>query len=114
MKTWKYIFIALSGAFLTSALILSCKKDRELKSYTFDATIKDAGNVTADGCGWQLIADSTYHPVNLDTRYQMNGLRVNVTYHKLDNYYYCGNIAPAMFARLGIPIIVIDKIQVKQ
>src|ERR1700744_6399193 len=114
MKTWKYIFAALSGLFISFALITSCKKDSNIKTFTMDATIKDAGNIAADGCGWQLLADSTYHPDNLDSQYMVNGIQVSVTFHKTGTRYYCGGVIPAIYLQLGTSEIVIDKITAKQ
>jgi hypothetical protein len=120
MKTLKYIFIAVTGAFLLTALVLSCKKSATpFKAYTFDATIKDTGNPAADGCDWQLIADSTYHPTNLDAQYKVNGMKVTVTFHKPGPRYFCNGGGAAAIINTNGPSfggysdIVIDQIVAK-
>ena len=77
-----------------------------------DATVTDAGSIAADGCGWQLVADSTYNPLNLGDQYKVNGLKVKVTFHKPGTRFFCGII---LFNTLqkgpgGEADIVIDRI----
>lgn len=95
MKTFKYIFAALSGALILSGIILSCKKSDGLTVYTFDATIHYAGQPASDGCDWQVIADSTYHPLNLSSDYQVEGMKVSITFQKPGPRYYC-DLSPSI------------------
>lgn len=112
MKTRKYIFIGLIAAFMIFTLIQSCKKDTQVKSYTFDATIKDTGSLPADGCDWQLVADSMYHPLNLDDKFKVDGQKVTVTFHKTGSRFFCGMVLFNIATKGpgGFGEIVIDKI----
>lgn len=114
MKTRKYLSVALGAILIALVLIISCKKDSQLKTYTTNAIIRNMGDQAADGCGWQLIADSTYHPLNLPVQYQVDSLKVAVTYHKPGSRFYCGMIILDLIARPGLSEIIIDRIQTKQ
>ncbi|MDB4902655.1 MAG: hypothetical protein JWQ63_1936 [Mucilaginibacter sp.] len=94
LKPPALIFIGiLVLSFITT---LSCKKsDNSIITISEDATVVDKGSIAADGCGWQMITktDSTYVPQNLSSQFQINNLKVHITYHKLKTRYYCSQIA---------------------
>jgi hypothetical protein len=108
MKTAKLIAVILSSATLT--LTTSCKKDssNEMGAYTLDAMIIDEGPLSGDGCDWVVVADSTYHPLNLSDQYKVNNSRVTVTFHKANSKFYCGLLP------LHLSEIMIDHLTVKQ
>ena len=75
-----------------------------------DAIVTNAGSTAADGCGWQIKAsrtDSTYSPLDLNTQYQVNNLKIHVSYHKLKTRFYCSQLANDP----GIAEISIDSIK---
>jgi len=82
---------------ITAITTLSCKKS--INTITFkdeDAVVVDRGNIAADGCGWQIVtspADSTYTPQNLDAKYQVDNLKIRISYHKLTTRFYCSQVA---------------------
>lgn len=75
---------------------MSCKKAGNTKQVlTADATIINEGPPAADGCGWLIKIDATdsiYNAPNLDAKYQVDNLKLNITYHKLSTRFYCGDI----------------------
>ncbi|HTH82261.1 MAG TPA: hypothetical protein VL490_04980 [Mucilaginibacter sp.] len=97
MKTNRLITLTLISISTTIAgAIWSCNKENTVKTtFTEDAIIIDAGPVAADGCGWEIKtgADSVYSPINLDTKYQINNLKVHITYEILDSKFQCGSVA---------------------
>jgi hypothetical protein len=80
--------------------ILSCKKNNgTAQLVTADATIINGGPAAADGCGWLIKIDATdsiYNAPNLTAKYQVDRLKVNITYHKLSTRFYCGDVVPAL------------------
>ncbi|MDB5086356.1 MAG: hypothetical protein JWR09_350 [Mucilaginibacter sp.] len=61
-----------------------------------DATIINTGSTAADGCGWQIKTagtDSIYSPLDLNEQYQVNNLKIHVSYHKLKTRFYCSQVA---------------------
>jgi len=79
---------------LSIIYISSCKKDES--KFTEDATVIYTGPLAADGCGWLIksaATDSTYSPKNLAASFQVDGLKIHVSYDKLKTRYHCGQIA---------------------
>ncbi|HEY8784484.1 MAG TPA: hypothetical protein VIM16_22855 [Mucilaginibacter sp.] len=93
-KSLTLLFICI--LVLTIIAGLSCKKgDSKITIITEDAIVVDKGDIAADGCGWQIkttLTDSTYSPQNLSIQYQVNNLKVHITYHKLKTRFYCSQI----------------------
>lgn len=83
--------------FLIAITSLSCNKGgNPFAVKSEDAVVVDRGSIAADGCGWQIITtpgDSTYYPENLSAQFQVNNLKVHITYHKLKPRYSCSQIA---------------------
>jgi hypothetical protein len=105
----KIFLQALVITLLVLAVVVACKKTNGPLEKTEDATVVNAGDPAADGCGWQLrTADSTYSPVNLAAQYQTGGLSVRVTYHRTGTRSYCGFAVPQV--NRGFAQIQIDNI----
>ena len=88
-----------------------CKKENSSKApakIVTNATIRNSGEVAADGCGWVVDIDSTneeYSPVNLSSNYQKDGLKVNVTYHVLTSKLSCGGFAGGGMTQIQLDVI---------
>jgi hypothetical protein len=94
---------------LPAIIFLSCKKQSGIKTtFTEDATVIDAGAIAPDGCGWEIKTgtDSVFSPVNLATQYQINNLKVHISYEVLDSKFQCGSVAQST----GITQIQLDAI----
>jgi len=77
-----------------------------------DATVINTGSTAADGCGWQIKTsgtDSTYSPLDLNAQYQVNNLKIHVSYHKLKTRFYCSQLTNTPGP--GIAEISIDSIK---
>ncbi|MFA6483170.1 MAG: hypothetical protein WCW62_11365 [Bacteroidales bacterium] len=78
-------------------LFVSCHQEQDVNCpYGFkEGIIVFTGAPEVDGCGWMISFDSpdngvTYHPVNLDKDYQVNGLNVLVKYTADPEEFRCG------------------------
>ncbi|WP_146173580.1 hypothetical protein [Pontibacter mucosus] len=97
---------------LTSAI--ACKKDDTVCACKLtgpvDATVEFHGDQAADGCGWLILINSTYHsPVNLPERFQkMEEQKVTLTYTLLDEEYICGFPTPKAPRYKKIKIVDIE------
>jgi hypothetical protein len=85
-------FITLIFILVLPALIISsCKKGtNDIKA---NAIIIDTGDPAADGCGWLIkinSTDSTYSPKNLPVLYQIDSLKVHISYKRLTTRFGCG------------------------
>ncbi|MBS1686560.1 MAG: hypothetical protein JSS76_17615 [Bacteroidetes bacterium] len=70
------------------------------------AIILDRGPVAGDGCGWVVQIDSLdYHPMNLSSGFQVDSLKVNVTYATDTSHFYFGLLPSVM------PVININCIE---
>jgi hypothetical protein len=95
MKLFKlqHLFFATLALLILTAL--SCKKNDNSSSVkSMDAIVINTGPQAADGCGWLIKAanDSIYNATNLTSQYQVDSLKVHITYRKLAPRFYCGNI----------------------
>lgn len=76
----KYLFSAVLIA-MASVVVISCKKDKDLKK----ATVVDTGDIASGGCGYVLNVDgeSEYlRPSNLPTAYMHDGFKVKVKFDR--------------------------------
>ncbi len=88
--------------------LAGCKKENLIKN--INATIIDAGNTAADGCGWLIKIDASatsYHADNLPVDFQKDKLPVIVSYHLLNTKFSCGLLSN------NISVINIDAIKKK-
>jgi hypothetical protein len=65
------------------------------------ATVIDAGEPLADGCGWLIKIDNvTYRPDNLSSYFKINNIQVKIKYTVSDADYVCGWGAKMKFIHL--------------
>lgn len=70
------------------AFFVSCSKDGDMEK----ATVIDAGDIAAGGCGYILElteSKSQLRPLYLDSKYRHNGYKVKVKYNTRDEYGFC-------------------------
>ena len=108
----KKIFIN-GGIFALSIIlpaIIECRKHgNPSPQVVTTATIINSGPIAADGCGWLVkIRSVSYHPFTLDSKYQVNDLKVNITYELLADKFQCN--VPISATYPGIGVIQIDNI----
>ncbi len=87
--------------------LTGCKKENQLKNV--NATIIDAGDVAADGCGWLIKIDDTntvYFPVNLADTYKKDKLLVTVNYHLLTTKHQCSTNPNNVLSEINIDAIL--------
>ncbi len=98
-------FLTLLSA--TLFLATACNKDRD-KGFV-SATIRDSGDISADGCGFLLDVEGVgeKRPDYLLSAFQQNGLKVKIKYHETGVLDTCGNRAPYKTYRL----VAIDDIR---
>jgi hypothetical protein len=102
MKT-SPIKLILMAVLIFSITALSCKKDKNL--LVADATVIDAGNPAADGCGWMIkIDDTLYSPINLPENYKKTDSKVKIDFYVLTTKYQCG-FAPISYSQIDIKSI---------
>ena len=112
MKYPKASMLPIICVLLIAIVVPGCKKDSNGKTTahsTANAIIINTGPVAADGCGWLVKINGTnqeYSPVNLSSTYQIDSLKVNITYHVLTTRFSCGNLA----GNPGIAQIQLDAI----
>lgn len=97
MKTILKILSVLVIIFLVSSF--SCKKD-EQKSKTEMATgmVLFFGEPAVDGCGWVIKIDTvTYSPIELDSKFKIDSLKVKLNYEILNSRWHCGWREPGYF-----------------
>ncbi len=76
--------------FLSVFVVSSCNSEGPEIIET-RATVIDAGNPAADGCGWLIRIDGAdYHPTYLNSQYHQNGLEVLVKVEYLSTDFSCG------------------------
>lgn len=76
----KYLFSAVLIA-LSAVVVVSCKKDKDLKK----ATVVDTGDIAFGGCGYvlEVEGESEYlRPSNLPTAYMHDGFKVKVKFDR--------------------------------
>lgn len=91
-------------------LICACgKADYPFESLHSNGTIKDAGPVVTDGCGWLIVLKDSvyYHPDNLPDNFKQDDLHVEVNYTNVVDTFHCG------IANSKIPVINIVSIKQK-
>lgn len=80
-----------------------CRREQDVY---VEVTVLNTGLEAADGCGWMIKSGSTYYkPVNLPSKYQIDGSTINVSYHLLNTNYSCG------LGNSKYPEVSIDKIK---
>ncbi len=101
----RFRFLSLLSA--TLLLATACNKDRD-KDFV-SATVRDSGDISADGCGYLLDVDGVGEkkPAYLLSAFQQNGLKVQIKYHETGILDTCGNKAPYQTYRL----IAVDDIR---
>lgn len=104
----KYSFLILLLFFSFCSKENSCDTCGKLNKQ-LDATIIDAGLVTADGCGWVLrVGASDLHPNNLPDSLKVSQLPVIVSFKITEKEFSCGSLSLG-----GLPIVEIISIRKK-
>ena len=87
MKKIKLLFFV----FILGFVAVSCDKKNESEFQMQNGLVLNYGNPAADGCGWVIRIDKVdYSPVNLDTNFQKDSLKVVVDYQVLKSTFNCG------------------------
>ena len=87
MKT-KKIFLMIPFLFLVIGMG-GCEKENNLTVFENIAKIT-YGEPATDGCGWKInINGKEYHPTNLDDKFKINDLNVNLKYNLLSSVWEC-------------------------
>jgi hypothetical protein len=72
-------------------LVVSCDNKSEKGLRSTNGFILNYGDPEVDGCGWVIKVDSVvYSPVNLDSGFKQNSLKVKIDYQILNTYFSCG------------------------
>lgn len=81
---------------ITSIALSGCKKDID-KVLEANGTIKNTGDLAADGCGWIIIINSqTYNPDNLADALKTDNTNVHVRYTLTGTKFSCSLQGNAM------------------
>ncbi|MCB0397113.1 MAG: hypothetical protein KDD36_10685 [Flavobacteriales bacterium] len=92
-------------ALIAFAAMLSFASCRKCDENLVSGYIRDAGPVAADGCGWLIeVGSQTFHPTNLDTKYEVDGLKVKLRYSSVSGQFSCG-LAPNHYDQIQIDYI---------
>jgi len=76
------LFLALIG-------LAGCEESVE-QTDRMDAVTFFTGDPAVDGCGWLLITEQdTLSPVNLDSEFHEDSLKVRIRYKKLSDSVFC-------------------------
>jgi len=68
-------------------MLSSCIKNET----SFPGLIRFTGNVALDGCGWVIdVENETFHPNNLSTEFQIDSLKVKLSYKLTSENFNCG------------------------
>ena len=78
----KKIFLMIPFLFLGMGMG-GCEKENNLAVFENIAKIT-YGEPATDGCGWKInINGKEYHPTNLDDKFKINDLNINLKYNLL-------------------------------
>lgn len=82
-----------------SALLLSCKKEKQASEFCFDGIVKWMGEPAADGLGWVLykgdsLQGSPYIPQNLPDGFKVNDRKVSACVYQTEEKFSCFCIRP--------------------
>ncbi len=88
----RVIFSEILALMILGTLVSCHVEPNENCDYGFKTgVVVYAGAPEVDGCGWEVLIDSVYyHPVNLDTDFQMNSLIVLLKYVSDPEEFRCG------------------------
>ena len=82
---------ALVLMLIVGLMAVSCDNKSDLTLQSANGLVLNYGDPAADGCGWVIQVDKViYSPVNLDTTFQQDSLKVAVVYQSLNSYSLCG------------------------
>ncbi len=86
--------LSLSVGLLGLLAVASCTKDRDRDFLS--ATVQDTGDISKGGCGFLLnvVNRGAQRPDYLPSKYQHNGMKVQVKYHDIGVLDTCGNSVP--------------------
>jgi hypothetical protein len=80
---------------IVGLMAVSCDNKNEPTLESANGLVLNYGDPAADGCGWVIQVDKViYSPVNLDTTFQQDSLKVAVVYQSLSSYSLCGWLTP--------------------
>jgi hypothetical protein len=76
---------------LTIGIIaVSCDNKSDQGLQTTNGLVLNYGNPEVDGCGWVIKVDTVvYSPVNLDTGFKQDSLKVKINYQISNTYFSC-------------------------
>jgi len=70
---------------------VSCDTKSDQGLQTTKGLVLNYGNPEVDGCGWVIKVDTVvYSPVNLDTAFKQDSMKVKINYQILNTYFSCG------------------------
>lgn len=91
IANWLIIVLFLFGVYA-----FSCESQSPLEKESEDqsnvsALIVYDGDPAVDGCGWLILhGQNTYSPVNLDSNFQTDSLKIVLNYKILESTWNCG------------------------
>ncbi len=85
----KKLLLMLPFLFLVMGMMHGCEKGNNLEVFETIAKIS-YGEPATDGCGWKInINGKEYHPTNLDDKFKINDLNINLKYSLLPSVWEC-------------------------
>ena len=105
MKT-KKILLFIPSLFLIIGMI-ACKKEKNNLDVLENTAIITYSDPATDGCGWKInINEKEYHPINLNEKYKINGLKVDLKYNLLSSIWECSQWTAKKYQEIEIVNIV--------
>jgi hypothetical protein len=100
MKTKKLLSLIPFLFFIIG--MVSCEKGNNLDVLENSAKITYS-EPAADGCGWKInINEKEYHPINLDDKYKIDGLSINIKYNLLSSFWECSQWTARKYQEIEI------------
>jgi hypothetical protein len=89
MKKNNFIFLFV---IILGLISFSCKQSSDISGSQYSkGLILYFGDPAVDGCGWMVQTnDSIYAPTNLDTKFQIDSLKVVLNFNRLNSTWNCG------------------------
>lgn len=82
-------------------------KEKDTLDVLENVAIVTYSDPSVDGCGWKINIDQKeFHPVNLDEKYEVDQLVVNIKYNLLSTTWECLQWTPKKFQKIKIIDIV--------
>lgn len=91
ISSWRILIHFLFGLSIISCESQSTIEEVPAEQRNVSALVIFDGNPAVDGCGWLIHHDQNYHaPVNLDSVFMTDSLKVVLSYNILESNRLCG------------------------